>query len=154
MKAIGFEPTINSGAGWIQKEDGENDIALCQLKSTDHQSISIKQADLRILEYHADISHKVPVFAIQFLNTGEVWLMAKPEHIKIKGIKKSEQNIEFNVDKTDKKEYNIIEGQGNEAQKARSKFYEQRMKESEEMEKEQKERRKKQTWKRSSNKKV
>ena len=25
------------------------------------------------------VSHKLPIFAIQFLNTGEVWLMAKPE---------------------------------------------------------------------------
>lgn len=32
-----------------------------------------------MLEYNADITHKIPIFAIQFLNTGEVWLMAKPE---------------------------------------------------------------------------
>ena len=25
------------------------------------------------------VEHKLPIFAIQFLNTGEVWLMAKPE---------------------------------------------------------------------------
>ena len=27
------------------------------------------------------VSHKLPMFAIQFLNTGEVWLMCKPEDI-------------------------------------------------------------------------
>ena len=27
---------------------------------------------------NADIAHKIPLFAIQFLNTDEVWLMVKP----------------------------------------------------------------------------
>lgn len=78
MKSIGLKPTKNSGAGWIEKEDGQNDYVLCQLKSTDAQSIRIQQSDIRILEHNADVSHKLPMFAIQFLNTGEVWLMAKP----------------------------------------------------------------------------
>ena len=60
-------------------KDGKNDYVLCQLKSTDNQSISVKQSDIRILEKNANISHKIPIFAIQFLNTGEVWLMSKPE---------------------------------------------------------------------------
>lgn len=79
MHALGFNPTKNSGAGWIEKEDGQNDYLICQLKSTDARSISVKQDDIRILEHNAAVSHKLPVFAIQFLNTGEVWLMAKPE---------------------------------------------------------------------------
>lgn len=79
MKALGLKPTKNSGAGWIEKEDGQNDYLICQLKSTDHQSISVKQKDIRILEDNANVSHKIPMFAIQFLNTGEVWLMARPE---------------------------------------------------------------------------
>ena len=79
MKALGFKPTPNSGAGWISKEDGDNDYLICQLKSTDARSISVKLQDIHTLEYNADVSHKIPVFAIQFLSTGEVWLMAKPE---------------------------------------------------------------------------
>lgn len=79
MKALGLKPTKNSGATWLDKEDGKNDYLICQLKSTDHQSISVKQKDIRILEDNANISHKIPIFAIQFLNTGEVWLMARPE---------------------------------------------------------------------------
>ena len=63
----------------IEKEDGQNEYLICQLKSTDHQSISVKQSDIRILEKNAGVSHKIPIFAIQFLNTGEVWLMSKPE---------------------------------------------------------------------------
>ena len=66
----------------IEKEDGENDVALCQLKSTDAMSIKINQKDLRVLEEHSAISHKKPVFAIQFLNTGEVWCMIKPDELK------------------------------------------------------------------------
>lgn len=79
MAALGLKPTKNSGSGWIEKEDGQNDYIICQLKSTDAQSIRVNQKDIRILERNASIAHKLPVFAIQFLNTGEVWLMAKPE---------------------------------------------------------------------------
>lgn len=79
MKSLGLKPTKNSGSGWIEKEDGQNDFVICQLKSTDAQSIKVNQKDIRILEKNARIEHKLPVFAIQFLNTGEVWLMAKPE---------------------------------------------------------------------------
>lgn len=79
METLGLKPTKNSGSGWIEKEDGQNDYIICQLKSTDAQSIKVNQSDIRILEKNATIAHKLPVFAIQFLNTGEVWLMAKPE---------------------------------------------------------------------------
>ena len=79
MESLGFKPTKNSGSGWIEKEDGQNDYLICQLKSTDAQSIKVNQKDIRILERNAAVAHKIPVFAIQFLNTGEVWLMAKPE---------------------------------------------------------------------------
>lgn len=79
MESLGLKATKNSGSGWIEKEDGQNDYLICQLKSTDAQSIKINQKDIRILEYNALTVHKVPIFAIQFLNTGEVWLMVKPE---------------------------------------------------------------------------
>lgn len=79
MESLGLKPTKNSGSGWIEKEDGQSDYLICQLKSTDAQSIKVNQKDIRILEYNAEVAHKLPIFAIQFLNTGEVWLMAKPE---------------------------------------------------------------------------
>lgn len=78
MKSLGLNPTKNSGSGWIEKEDGQNDYVICQLKSTDAQSIKVNQKDIRILEKNASVEHKLPMFAIQFLNTGEVWLMMKP----------------------------------------------------------------------------
>ena len=76
MEALGLRATKNSGSGWIEKEDGQNDYLICQLKSTDAQSIRINQKDIRILESNANVAHKIPIFAIQFLNTGEVWLMS------------------------------------------------------------------------------
>lgn len=78
MKSLGLMPTKNSGSTWIEKEDGQNDYVICQLKSTDAQSIKINQKDIRVLEKNALVAHKLPVFAIQFLNTNEVWLMVKP----------------------------------------------------------------------------
>lgn len=79
MRSLGMRETKNSGSGWIEKEDGQNDYVICQLKSTDAQSIKVNQSDIRILEKNAMVAHKLPLFAIQFLNTGEIWLMAKPE---------------------------------------------------------------------------
>lgn len=81
MESLGLKPTKNSGSGWIEKEDGQNDYVICQLKSTDAQSIKVNQKDIRTLEKNANIEHKIPMFAIQFLNTGEVWLMLKPEDL-------------------------------------------------------------------------
>ena len=81
MESLGLKPTKNSGSGWIEKEDGQNDYVICQLKSTDAQSIKVNQKDIRTLEKNAMIEHKIPMFAIQFLNTGEVWLMLKPEDL-------------------------------------------------------------------------
>ena len=82
MRTLGLKPTKNSGSTWIEKEDGQSDYVICQLKSTDAQSIKVNQKDIRTLEVNADIAHKIPLFAIQFLNTDEVWLMVKPIDIK------------------------------------------------------------------------
>ena len=79
MEALGLQPTVNSGAGWIEKEDGQNDYVLAQLKSTDAASISIKQKDIHVLEMHAYESGKIPVFVIQFLNDNSTFIMARPE---------------------------------------------------------------------------
>ena len=43
MERLGLEPTPNSGSGWIAKEDGQSDDVICQLKSTDAESISFKR---------------------------------------------------------------------------------------------------------------
>lgn len=79
MRALGLLPTKGSGAGWIEKEDGQNEHVICQLKSTDKSSISIHKLDLDKLYMNAAVSHKIPVFAIQFLQSNEVYLMCSPE---------------------------------------------------------------------------
>ena len=92
MKQLGLEPTPNSGSGWIVKEDGQSEDLICQLKSTDANSIRINQKDIETLQYNAMVSHKLPVFAIQFLNTNEVFLLIRPEDLQdISGSMKGEK---------------------------------------------------------------
>lgn len=81
MRDLGFEPTPNSGSGWVIKEDGQNENGICQLKSTDAKSIKVDLQDLHTLEYNASVTKKIPVFAVQFLRTNETWLMVKPDMI-------------------------------------------------------------------------
>lgn len=124
MKSLGLKQTKGSGNQWLEKEDGQNDFLICQLKSTNAESIRVKQKDIRTLEYNADVSHKLPIFAIQFLNTGEVWLMAKPEdfaevaeYIKTGEIKKKddiiccvdEKEIDYTIPKKIKSSLNARE---------------------------------------------
>lgn len=77
-----MDPTKNSGSGWIEKEDGQSEHILCQLKSTDAESIRIRSFDLQTLEHNAAVSHKIPIFAVQFLGSGDIWLMARPGDLK------------------------------------------------------------------------
>lgn len=65
----------------VEKEDGQNDNVICQLKSTDANSIKINKKDIDTLNYNASVSHKLPVFAIQFLQSNEVYLLLKPENL-------------------------------------------------------------------------
>lgn len=81
MESLGLKPTKNSGSGWIEKEDGQSEEIICQLKSTDAQSIRINKADIDTLIYNSLVVHKLPVFAIQFLSTNEVFLLVRPEDI-------------------------------------------------------------------------
>lgn len=105
MESLGMKATKNSGSGWIEKEDGQNDQLICQLKSTDAQSIKVNQKDIRILEYNASVANKIPLFAIQFLNTNEVWLMIKPEDVfnvaeALNGAVITKQDSLLNIDKS------------------------------------------------------
>ena len=79
MKRLGLQPTKNSGSGWVEKEDGQSEDVICQLKSTDASSIKINKKDLDVLQYNATVSHKLPVFAIQFIQSDEVYLVLSPE---------------------------------------------------------------------------
>ena len=79
MKSLGLKPTKNSGSGWVEKEDGISDAVICQLKSTDKESIKLNKRDIDVLNYNAGVCHKMPVFAIQFLQSNEVYLLVKPD---------------------------------------------------------------------------
>lgn len=81
MQRLGFEPTRNSGATWIDKGDGQNEHCICELKSTDNASYRLEQTILHTLEVNAIEAHKLPVFALQFLNVDEVWLAVKETDI-------------------------------------------------------------------------
>lgn len=81
MEKLGLTPTPNSGSGWIVKEDGQSEDIICQLKSTDAGSIKINLQDIHKLQYNASVVHKVPVFAVQFIKTNEVFLLIRPEDL-------------------------------------------------------------------------
>ena len=128
MHRLGFKPTRNSGATWIDKGDGQNEHCICELKSTDNASYRLEQTTLHTLEAHAIESHKLPVFALQFLNVDEVWLAIKETDIEafkqlvrvsvleelidnanFYDVKKDLQKL---LDKTKGKSYNKGEGVG------------------------------------------
>lgn len=128
MNRLGFKPTRNSGATWIDKGDGQNEHCICELKSTDKESYRLEQTTLHTLEAHAIESHKLPVFALQFLNVDEVWLAVKETDIEafkqlvrasvleelidnanFYDVKKDLQKL---LDKTKGKSYNKGEGVG------------------------------------------
>lgn len=67
-KQLGLRPVPGSGAG-MEKEDGENDYILCQLKSTDAASYQLRKLDVEKLLYHAEVDCKIPLFVIQFMDT-------------------------------------------------------------------------------------
>lgn len=81
MESLGMKQVPGSGNGWVAKEDGENEHVLCQLKSTDANSISVHKLDLDKLQVHAFTDKKIPVFAIQFLKSNEIYLLVRPEEL-------------------------------------------------------------------------
>ena len=95
MKDLGLEPTKNSGSGWIEKGDGQNDNVICELKSTDANSYRLNLQDLQKVQHHGEVSHKVPVFAVQFLQAEELYLIVKPEDLQdlAKGLAKGFKEV-------------------------------------------------------------
>lgn len=65
----------------MEKEDGQSDKVICQLKSTDAESIRLCKKDFDVLNYNAVVAHKLPVFAIQFIQSNEVYLLVKPDSL-------------------------------------------------------------------------
>lgn len=134
MQSLGLRPVPGSGSGWISKEDGENENILCQLKSTDKCSISVKKNDIDILVGHAAVSHKVPVFAVQFFQDESVWLMVRPSDLQIvcDSVNGNDKNNrkELHFDLTEQEENVIINKNIKPSSSDREKFYERREAES------------------------
>lgn len=81
MKEIGLDPTKNSGSGWIEKADGQSEMLICELKSTEKKSIGVKFADIAKLEEQAIVAGKIPIFAINDLTNDDLFIIIRPEHI-------------------------------------------------------------------------
>lgn len=81
LSKLGLRPIPFSGAGWVEKEDGENEFSLVQLKSTEDSSYRVDMLDIKKLEYHASVSNKVPVFLIQFLKHDKIYALVNLEDL-------------------------------------------------------------------------
>lgn len=81
LSSLGLTPAPQSGAGDVVKEDGENERIMVQLKSTDSDSYRLQMLDVKKLEYHAEVSHKVPVFLIQFLKHDKVYAVFELDYL-------------------------------------------------------------------------
>lgn len=81
MRRLGLKSTAGSGSGPIEKEDGYNDEVLLQLKSTAKRQITVHKKDVDDLVTHAAVEHKAPLFAVNFIEDGSVWLMVRPQDV-------------------------------------------------------------------------
>lgn len=81
MKGLGLTPAPASGAGWIVKEDGENELSMVQLKSTDSTRYTLDMLDMKKLEYHAQVSNKIPIFLVQFLQEDRMYAIVPVDNI-------------------------------------------------------------------------
>lgn len=100
MNLLGLDQVPGSGSSWIAREDGENDNVLCQLKSTDASSIRVMLQDIHELQINAALSKKLPVFAIQFRETNEVFLIVSPlDMIDVSKYLKDPRDIKVDISK-------------------------------------------------------
>lgn len=81
LSKLGLRPIPFSGAGWVEKEDGENEFSLVQLKSTEASSYRVDMLNIKKLEYHASVSNKVPIFLIQFLKHDKIYALVNLEDL-------------------------------------------------------------------------
>lgn len=67
-----YSGTRNSGSGngWIRKADVRTDTELIEFKTTTHASYSLKAGDLQKLFDQALVDDRLPVFEIEYANSG------------------------------------------------------------------------------------
>lgn len=137
MESLGLKPTKGSGSNWVEKEDGENDHVLAQLKSTDKESYKVTQLDLEKLEYHAMVANKIPMFIIQFLNKDSRYALVAiddiskiAEYIETGDVEKIDYEVPVNLNEPKKKKRNKPKIKSN--ADARKRFFEEKEKQWEE----------------------
>lgn len=115
LRSLGLKPAPASGAGWVVKEDGENETLMVQLKSTDALSYRITRLDMKKLEFHAEVSNKVPVFLVQFLKDDKLYAIVDVNNIDdlfygLKGIRPNSSIINNKLyNNTDLSEYSSVD---------------------------------------------
>lgn len=129
MKSYGLDATPMSGAGWLIKEDGQNEHIIAQLKSTDSNSYRISLDDIDKLEYHALVENKIPLFIIEFLQRDERYFIIRPadlmklsKYLKIGEYKETNILNELNVNEENIENDKIKKITS--SKKATKKFYE------------------------------
>lgn len=128
LTKLGLRPIPFSGAGWVEKEDGENENVLVQLKSTEASSYRIDMLDIKKLEYHSSVSHKIPVFIVQFLKHDKIYALVNLEDLEelneaLNG-KKKKETVKIKIEEDEPIKRKIISS----SQKSRNKFFEEREK--------------------------
>lgn len=133
MAKLGLTPTKQSGAGWIEKEDGYNDVILAQLKSTDARSYKFSLDDWYKLLYHANSENKKPLFVLQFLEDDEQLLVLRKQDLKDITMSllnlKSFKDVQFDTSEIEIEQYCIDYNKKIKSNsKARDNFYKEREK--------------------------
>ena len=128
LKKLGLKPSPQSGAGWIVKEDGENEVAMVQLKSTDSQSYRLSMFDMKQLEYHAFVSNKIPIFLVKFSKQDKIYAIVFIEDIPniSSCLKKGKQVQQTQVEKLDVEESEVMVRTVKASKKARDQFFKER----------------------------
>lgn len=128
LKSLGLTPAPQSGAGWVIKEDGENDNFIVQLKSTDASSYRIDMLDIKKLEYHASVSNKTPIFIVQFLSQNKMYAIVSIDDLAevCDGLKKNNNEYRKNRSISFEHYENVERKEVKSSSKARNKFFEEK----------------------------
>ena len=110
MESMGLVPTKGSGSNWVEKEDGQNDHVIAQLKSTDKESYKINKLDIEKLEYNAMVAHKIPIFVLQFLKDNSNYVLVAlddipkvAEYIRTGGIERADDELPVELEEQPKR---------------------------------------------------
>ena len=129
LSKLGLRPIPFSGSGWVEKEDGENEFSLVQLKSTEASSYRVDMLDIKKLEYHASVSNKVPIFLIQFLKHNKIYALVNLEDLdELHEIFNNEDNVIQKKGSDSYEEVEVVKKMVQSSSKARKQFFEEKEK--------------------------